>query len=265
VGVLSRLLVPRSVRRAAHPVRTARRAVTPKPIKKIKRSIYVATNPLGALEGAAENAVVGALRSKPRRGSKHRASSGSSSRAKPSKYETRTSTERAVHVQKPGRSPSARPSTSRIVFGWITILSALLFMIGALAGWSPLADGTSAMVCLASLVGCTRRTWSRASTDTVTRPPREVEHKTVVLHWSGDRRIEYRLGALSKTRMQSQARADAVLQQRIEEEVRPLAQDGWVLDGSFPEAVSFALDSRKTLLGRKNTYRGATVQMRREK
>jgi hypothetical protein len=71
MGVLSRLLVPRSVRRAAHPVRTARRAVTPKPIKKIKRSVYVATNPLGALEGAAENAVVGALRSKPHRGKKN--------------------------------------------------------------------------------------------------------------------------------------------------------------------------------------------------
>jgi hypothetical protein len=138
-------------------------------------------------------------------------------------------------------------------------------MIGALASWSPLAEGILALVGLACLVGCTRRTWSHASTKNETRPPREVEHKTVVLHWTGDRRIEYRIGVLSKTRLESQTRADGVLQQRLEDELRLLTLDGWVLDGSLPEAVSFAHDSRKTLLGRKNTYRGATVQLRRPK
>jgi hypothetical protein len=61
-GIISRLLVPRSVRRAAHPVRTARWAVTPRPIKKVRRAVYVATNRFGAAEGALENAVVDALR-----------------------------------------------------------------------------------------------------------------------------------------------------------------------------------------------------------
>jgi hypothetical protein len=175
MGVLTRLLVPRSVRRAAHPVRTARRAVTPKPIKKIKRSVYVATNPLGALEGAAENAVVGALRSKPHRSKKTRTSSSTSRRTQPSRHENRTPTERAAQVQKPGRTPSAHPSTFRVVYGSLAFLSALLLMMGALASWSPLAEGILALVGLACLVGCTRRTWSRASTKTTTRPSRERE------------------------------------------------------------------------------------------
>jgi hypothetical protein len=206
-------------------------------------------------EDAAENAVVGALRSKPHRSKKSRPSPAASSRSKPSQHETRTPTQQADHDRKQGRSPSARPSTARVVFGWLAFVTGLLFVIGALAGWSPLADGILAMVCLASLVGCTRRTWSRASTKTITRLPREIEHKTVVLHSTGEKRIEYRLGALSKTRLESQTRVTRVLQHRIEEELRPLTQDGWVLDGSFLEAVSFARDSRKTLLGRRNTYR----------
>jgi hypothetical protein len=62
MGIVKRLLIPRGVRRATHPVRTARRAVTPRPIKKLSRTAFVVTNPLGAIEGAFENAVVDALR-----------------------------------------------------------------------------------------------------------------------------------------------------------------------------------------------------------
>ncbi|HEX6506794.1 MAG TPA: hypothetical protein VF221_04105, partial [Chloroflexota bacterium] len=65
---LKRDLVPRTVRRAANPVLTARRAVTPNPIKQIRRSICVATNPVGALGNAAENAAVHAIRPKHRGG-----------------------------------------------------------------------------------------------------------------------------------------------------------------------------------------------------
>lgn len=75
MGILTRLLVPRTVRRAAHPVRTARRAVTPKPIKRARRTLYVATNPFGAAEGALENAVVDALRPRRRRPATRRGSS----------------------------------------------------------------------------------------------------------------------------------------------------------------------------------------------
>lgn len=44
MGFLSRLLVPRSVRRAAHPVRSVKRAVTPKSIKRARRAMHPVSN-----------------------------------------------------------------------------------------------------------------------------------------------------------------------------------------------------------------------------
>jgi hypothetical protein len=44
VGFLSRLLVPRGVRRATHPVRSAKRAVTPKTIKQARRAMHPVDN-----------------------------------------------------------------------------------------------------------------------------------------------------------------------------------------------------------------------------
>jgi hypothetical protein len=65
MGILWRLFAPkplrrarRTVRKAAHPVRTATRAVTPTPVKKIQR----AAHPLDLAELKAEDAVVNALR-----------------------------------------------------------------------------------------------------------------------------------------------------------------------------------------------------------
>ncbi len=52
-----RKATPRSVRRAMHPVRTLKYAVTPRPIKQISRAVYTVTNPLGA----AENKLIGAF------------------------------------------------------------------------------------------------------------------------------------------------------------------------------------------------------------
>ena len=51
-----RRATPRSVRRAANPIRTVKNAVTPRPIKQASRAIYTVTNPIGA----AENALIGA-------------------------------------------------------------------------------------------------------------------------------------------------------------------------------------------------------------
>lgn len=51
-----RTATPRSVRRAMHPVRTVKHAVTPKPIKKISRAAYTIRNPLGAAENKLINA-----------------------------------------------------------------------------------------------------------------------------------------------------------------------------------------------------------------
>ena len=57
MGFFSRRLVPRKVRRVAHPVRAAKRAVTPKPVKKLLRATNVVRNPGGAALYAAERAI----------------------------------------------------------------------------------------------------------------------------------------------------------------------------------------------------------------
>lgn len=59
MGFFSRLLVPRKVRRAVHPVRTARRAVTPKVVKKAGRAVH----PLDNAVYGAERSVAASLRS----------------------------------------------------------------------------------------------------------------------------------------------------------------------------------------------------------
>jgi len=50
MGFFSRLLVPREVRRAMHPVRTAKRAVTPKPIKQARRALHPIDNAIYSVE-----------------------------------------------------------------------------------------------------------------------------------------------------------------------------------------------------------------------
>ena len=40
MGFLSRLFVPRGVRRAMHPGRAVKRAVTPKPIKQMRHAMH---------------------------------------------------------------------------------------------------------------------------------------------------------------------------------------------------------------------------------
>jgi hypothetical protein len=71
MGYLKRRLVPRSVRRAVHPVRTATRtaksAVTPKSIKTHKRASYKYVHPVEVTESAIEHAVVDSVLGKPQR------------------------------------------------------------------------------------------------------------------------------------------------------------------------------------------------------
>jgi hypothetical protein len=50
VGFLSRLLVPRKVRRAAHPVRAVKRAATPKVVKKARRAMHPLDNAVYGVE-----------------------------------------------------------------------------------------------------------------------------------------------------------------------------------------------------------------------
>lgn len=44
MGFLSRLLIPRGLRRALHPVRTVKRAATPKIVKRARRSLNPVDN-----------------------------------------------------------------------------------------------------------------------------------------------------------------------------------------------------------------------------
>jgi hypothetical protein len=50
MGFLSRMLVPRGVRRAAHPVRSVKRAVTPTVVKRARRSLSPVDNAVYSVE-----------------------------------------------------------------------------------------------------------------------------------------------------------------------------------------------------------------------
>lgn len=69
MGFLSRLLVPRSVRRAMHPVRTVKRAATPKVVKKARRALH----PVDNIVYGAERQVITSMRSGRKRRRKSRA------------------------------------------------------------------------------------------------------------------------------------------------------------------------------------------------
>lgn len=58
MGFFSRLLVPRSVRRAAHPVRAVKRATTPKVVKRASRAMH----PLGNARYGVERSIATSLR-----------------------------------------------------------------------------------------------------------------------------------------------------------------------------------------------------------
>ena len=50
VGFFSRLFIPRSVRRAAHPGRAVKRAVTPKVVKRARRAMHPVSNAVYGVE-----------------------------------------------------------------------------------------------------------------------------------------------------------------------------------------------------------------------
>jgi len=57
VGFFSRLLVPRSVRRAMHPSRAVKRAVTPKAVKRARRALHPIDNAVYSVERSAATAI----------------------------------------------------------------------------------------------------------------------------------------------------------------------------------------------------------------
>ena len=50
MGFFSRMFIPRGVRRAMHPARTVKRAITPKSIKRVQRAIHPIDNAVYSLE-----------------------------------------------------------------------------------------------------------------------------------------------------------------------------------------------------------------------
>lgn len=66
VGFFSRLLVPRSVRRAMHPGRAVKRAVTPKAIKKASRALHPLDNAVYSLQRSAATSIRSGRRAKTR-------------------------------------------------------------------------------------------------------------------------------------------------------------------------------------------------------
>jgi hypothetical protein len=53
-----RRATPRPVRKAMHPARTARNAVTPRAVKQVSRGAYTVRHPIGAAENKAIRAVL---------------------------------------------------------------------------------------------------------------------------------------------------------------------------------------------------------------
>jgi hypothetical protein len=50
MGFLTRLLIPRSIRRAAHPGRAVKRAITPKAVKRARRAMHPVSNAVYSVE-----------------------------------------------------------------------------------------------------------------------------------------------------------------------------------------------------------------------
>lgn len=67
MGFLSRLFVPRSVRRAVHPVRTVKRAATPKAVKKTTRTMHPLDNAIYGVERSVATSLRSGRKRKQRR------------------------------------------------------------------------------------------------------------------------------------------------------------------------------------------------------
>lgn len=74
MGFFSRLLIPRGVRRAMHPGRAVKRAITPKPIKRARRALSPVDNMKYSLEPSLATSLRSGGRGKTRRKSGARSS-----------------------------------------------------------------------------------------------------------------------------------------------------------------------------------------------
>lgn len=121
MGYLKRRLVPRSVRRVAHPVRTATRAVTPQSIKTVKRATWKVAHPVAATKSAIEREVVDSVLGKPTR--KPSSGAGSGSRRPDAFSAARPNADR---VQAPASDPSPPRRARNKKIAWAVVAGALL-------------------------------------------------------------------------------------------------------------------------------------------
>jgi hypothetical protein len=110
MGFLTRALVPRGVRRAAHPVRTAKSAATPRVVKQARSAL----NPVDSAVYSAERA----LNTKPRKQAKPR-------------------TLRALDEPETTNSPETNRMIDRIVLAVVIAVIAVYVTLSLIFGWGP--------------------------------------------------------------------------------------------------------------------------------
>ena len=115
MGFLTRALVPRGVRRAAHPVRTAKSAATPRVVKQARSAL----NPIDSAVYGAERA----LNTKPRKSGKPR-------------------TLRALDEPETGNTPEQNRLIGRIVSAVIIAVIAIYVILSLIFGWAAVAATT---------------------------------------------------------------------------------------------------------------------------
>lgn len=111
MGFLTRAFVPRSVRRAAHPVRTAKRAATPRVVKQAQRSLHPVSNAIYSAQRS--------LNTKPRK----------------RKSLTNTQAERQRLRAPEPDSELAPESAATHPLAWTLASIGIFFVTGSLLGW----------------------------------------------------------------------------------------------------------------------------------
>ena len=126
MGFLSRAFVPRGVRRAAHPVRTAKSAATPRVVKQARSAL----NPIGSAAYAAERA----------------ANTKSRKQVRPRTLRALDESETQPYTPEQQRRNSIAINIAvltviaiyvilSLIFGWVTVLVSTI-AIGIFIGWA---------------------------------------------------------------------------------------------------------------------------------
>jgi uncharacterized protein YqhQ len=128
MGLLTRALVPRSVRRATHPVRTAKSAVTPRVVKQ-------ARNVMNPVDSAVYYGIERPLNTKPRKSRK------GTTQAQQVEYE--------YVEQVEANTPEKDRAISRIVLAVAAVVIVAYVVLSLIFGWVPVLLSTIAFAYVA--------------------------------------------------------------------------------------------------------------------